>query len=146
MLQGWKGVRYHPWLRGSIDGIEPAEMRGLLSFRDRFRRGTFTHVFLHARLEQRYADREREDRSEGKPGAGSKKEGILASVRKLRKLVERIGWEPPEGVWTAYGERNSYTDDDTKRKEEFVRAVAGGERFGLTWDIWSINGRSSRDA
>jgi hypothetical protein len=146
MLQGWKGVRYHPWLRGSIDGIEPTEMRGLMSFRDRFRRGTFTHVFLHARLEQRYADREREDRSEAKPGAGSKKEVILASVRKLRKLVERIGWEPPEGVWTAYGERNSYTDDDTKRKEEFVRAVAAGERWGLTWDIGANNGRYSRIA
>jgi hypothetical protein len=146
MLQGWKGVRYHPWLRGSIDGIEPPEMRRLLSFRDRFRRGSFTHVFLHARLEQRYAGREREDRSEAKPGAGSKKEVILASVRKLRKLVERIGWEPPEGVWVAYGERNSYTDDDTARKEEFVRTVATGERWGLTWDIGANNGRYSRIA
>src|SRR3954471_5578881 len=51
MLHAWKGVPYHPWLRGSIDGITPSQMRSLLSFRDRFRRGTFTHVFLHARLE-----------------------------------------------------------------------------------------------
>ena len=51
-----KGVSFHPWLRGSIDGISPAEMRGLVSFRDRFRRGLTTNVFLHARLERRYAD------------------------------------------------------------------------------------------
>ena len=27
-----------------------------MSFRDRFRKGVFSNVFLHARLEQRYAD------------------------------------------------------------------------------------------
>jgi hypothetical protein len=146
MLHAWKGVPHHPWLRGSIDGITPPRMRSLLSFRDRFRRGTFTHVFLHARLEARYADREREDRSEAKPGAGAKTEVILASVRKMRKLVERLSWKPPEGVWVAYGERNSYTDEDTGRKEDFVRAVATAERWGLTWDIGANNGRYSRIA
>ena len=39
----------------------------------------------------------------------------------MRKLVERLSWDPPEGVWTAYGERNSYTDEDARRKDEFVR-------------------------
>src|SRR5213078_4225278 len=104
MLQAWKGVAFHPWLRGSIDGIEPGEMRRLLSFRDRFRRGTFTNVFLHARLEHRYADREREELSQSKGSTGARKEVILASVRKMRKLVERLSWEPPKGVWVAYGE------------------------------------------
>ena len=52
LLQSAKDVRFHPWLRGSIDGITPAEMRGLMSFRDRFRRGLTTNVFLHARLER----------------------------------------------------------------------------------------------
>ena len=57
LLQAVKDVPFHPWLRGSIDGITPRQMRDLMSFRDRFRRGLFTNVFLHARLEARYADR-----------------------------------------------------------------------------------------
>src|SRR3954449_7063593 len=57
LLQSVKDVPFHPWLRGAIDGITPAQMRGLASGRDRFRRGWFTNVFLHARLEQRYGDR-----------------------------------------------------------------------------------------
>ena len=56
--QAWKDVPFQPWLRGSLDGITPQELRNLLSFRDRFRRGSFTHVFMHARLESRYADRD----------------------------------------------------------------------------------------
>jgi hypothetical protein len=46
----------------------------------------------------------------------------------------------------AYGERNSYTDEDAKRKDEFVREVTTSERWGLTWDIGANNGRYSRIA
>ena len=144
LLQAVKDVPYHPWLRGSIDGIRPREMRNLMSFRDRFRRGMTTHVFLHARLEDRYADRAKEVKSDVK--RLMKKELVIANVRKMRSLVERLKWDPPEGVWVAYGERNSYTDDDARRKDEFVREVATSRRWGLTWDIGCNNGRYSRIA
>lgn len=144
LLQSVKDVPFHPWLRGSIDGITPSQMRGVLSFRDRFRRGLFTNVFLHARLEAKYADRPSEVKQEVR--RVFKKELFVANVRKMRKLVERLTWDPPEGVWTAYGERNSYTDDDAKRKDEFVRRVATSQPWGLVWDIGANNGRYSRIA
>jgi 2-polyprenyl-3-methyl-5-hydroxy-6-metoxy-1,4-benzoquinol methylase len=145
LLQAAKGVPFQPWLRGSIDGITPAQMRSLMSFRDRFRKGTFTNVFLHARLEQRYSSRPKETKAEIKQ-AGFKKEIIVANVRKMRKLVGRLEWDPPEGVWTAYGERNSYTDDDAQRKDEFVRQVATSREWNLVWDVGANNGRYSRIA
>jgi hypothetical protein len=145
LLQSVKGVAFHPWLRGSIEGIRPRDMRALMSFRDRFRKGLFTNVFLHARLEERYADRGGEVKTEVKR-AGFKKELIVANVRKMRKLVERLSWEPPEGVWVAYGERNTYTDDDARRKDEFVREVATSRHWPLVWDIGANNGRYSRIA
>ena len=37
-----------------------------MSFRDRFRKGVFTNVFLHARLEERYADRPQQVKDEVK--------------------------------------------------------------------------------
>jgi SAM-dependent methyltransferase len=144
LLQSAKGVAFQPWLRGAIDGITPAQMRALMSFRDRFRRGVFTNVFLHAKLEARYADRPGQVKQEVK--RVFKKELFVANVRKMRKLVERLGWNPPEGVWTAYGERNTYTDDDARRKDEFVRAVATSRQWRLVWDIGANNGRYSRIA
>jgi SAM-dependent methyltransferase len=144
VLQAVKGVPFQPWLRGSIDGITPPQMRALLSFRDRFRRGLFTNVFLHARLEARYADRPDQVKQEVK--RVFKKELFVANVRKMRRLVERLSWNPPEGVWTAYGERNSYTDDDARRKEQFVREVATSRDWPLVWDIGCNNGRYSRIA
>jgi len=144
ILQAAKDVPFHPWLRGSIDGITPLQMRNLMSFRDRFRSGMFTNVFLHARLEARYADRPAQVKQEVK--RVFKKELFVANVRKMRKLVERLSWDPPSGVWTAYGERNSYTDDDARRKDEFVRQVATAQPWTLVWDIGANNGRYSRIA
>jgi hypothetical protein len=145
LLQSVKDVPFHPWLRGAIEGITPAQMRGLGSGRDRFRRGWFTNVFLHARLEQRYGDRGGEVKRDVKK-AGFNKQILVANVRKMKKLVARLEWNPPEGVWVAYGERNSYTDDDAKRKDEFVREVSTSREWPLVWDIGANNGRYSRIA
>ncbi|MEA2331745.1 MAG: hypothetical protein QOH58_1883 [Thermoleophilaceae bacterium] len=144
VLQASKDVPFHPWLRGSIDGITPTQMRGLLSFRDRFRKGMFTNVFLHAKLEARYADKPSQVKQEVRRVFN--KELLVANVRKMRKLVERLSWDPPDGVWTAYGERNSYTGDDARRKDEFVREVANSRPWNLVWDIGANNGRYSRIA
>jgi SAM-dependent methyltransferase len=144
LLQAVKGVPFQPWLRGSIDGITPSQMRALLSFRDRFRRGLFTNVFLHAKFETRYADRPEQTKQEVE--RLFKKELFVANVRKMRRLVERLSWDPPEGVWTAYGESNSYTDDDARRKDAFVREVATSRDWNLVWDIGCNNGRYSRIA
>ena len=145
LLQALKGVRFQPWLRGSIDGITPAEMRGMLSLRDSLRRGVFSNVFLHARLERRYADRGREVKQDIRK-AGFKKELIVANAQRMRKLVRRLDWSPPKGVWVSYGERNSYTDQDAARKDEFVREVTASGPWGLVWDIGCNNGRYSRIA
>ena len=88
---------------GDLDGIEPGELRNLLSLRDRFRRGVLTHVILHARLERSQADRGGEVKRELKR-VGFRKELIQANVRKLHKLVSRLRWEPtpaPSGSLTA---------------------------------------------
>jgi SAM-dependent methyltransferase len=145
LLQAVKGVSFQSRLRGSIDGITPAEMRALMSFRDRFRRGFTTNVFLRARLEQRDVASPAGIKSElRRPGLG--KQLVLANVRKLRKLVTTLEWNPPEGVWVTYGEHNTYTDEDARLKDEFVRAIATSRSWPLVWDLGCNTGRHSRIA
>jgi len=142
-LQAYKGVPFQPWLRGSLEGIEPAEMRGLIGVRDRFRRGVLAHVILHARLEARYAERDvkRELRQ-----AGFHAELIRANARKLRKLVRGLDWEPGRTAWSGYREENPYDDADAAAKEAFVREEAGGRRWRLVWDLGCNDGRYTRVA
>lgn len=143
MLQAFKGVPFQPWLRGSLEGIEPAEMRALLGGRDRFRRGVLSNVVLHARLEHRYADRE--VKSELRQ-AGFHAELIRANARKLAKLVRRLRWEPGPTAWSGYGEDNPYGEADAAAKEAFVAEAAGLRRRKLVWDLGCNDGRYTRVA
>jgi hypothetical protein len=64
LLQAYKGIAFQPWLRGSVRGISPAEARRALSFRDLFRPGVLTNVALHARLERRHGESDRDVKRE----------------------------------------------------------------------------------
>jgi SAM-dependent methyltransferase len=143
LLQALRGVPFNARLRGSVDGIEPDELRRLLSRRDLVRRGVFTHVRLHASLERRYADRRRDVRGELRD-AGFSLELVRANARKLAKLVRRLEWEP-ESHWTAY-DAPSYEREDEERKAEFVREAASAVRPGLLWDLGCNDGRYTRVA
>ena len=145
LLQARQGVSFQPWLRGSIDGITATQARALLSFRDRFRRGLATNVFLQARLERRHV----------RSGAGIKREVkrtgverqlISANVRRMRKLVERLRWSSQKGTWTSYAQDNSYDAEDARHKDAFVRAVATSKPWMLAWDLGANTGRHSRIA
>ena len=64
-----------------------------MSFRDLFRRGVLTNVALHARLERKHDDSERDVKTELRR-AGFKKELIVANVKRLEKLVRGLEWKP----------------------------------------------------
>jgi SAM-dependent methyltransferase len=141
LLQAYKGVPFQPWLRGSLEGIEPAQMRALLGFRDRFRRGVLTNVVLHAKLEGRYAER---DVKTDLKKAGFHAELIRANARKLRKLVHKLEWDPGRTAWSDYGEANPYDEADAAAKAAFVREAAGLRRRRLLWDLGCNDGRYTR--
>jgi ribosomal protein L11 methylase PrmA len=140
MLQAYKGMPYHALLRGSLDGITPAQARSVLSVR---RRGVLTNVVLLARLEARYGDA-REVKSDLKR-AGFGKALLDANLRKLEKLVRRLEFKPGRTAWTEYGRTNTYSDEEAARKAEFVRAAAERHR-GLVWDLGCNDGTYSRVA
>jgi hypothetical protein len=141
MLQAYRGAPYHPWLRGSLDGIAPGEARALLPRR---RRGVFTHVVLHARLEARYGGDREVKRDLKRAGFG--KALLDANLRKLHKLVGRLEYTPGQTAWTEYGRTNTYSDQEAARKAEFVRAAAARHEKGLVWDLGCNDGTYSRVA
>jgi hypothetical protein len=146
MLQAYKGAPFQPWLRGSIDGITPTQMRALMSFRDRFRKGAFANVFLHARLDQSYSQRGRTggDVKKELKSAGFGKELLRANMKKMRKAVEAADWDPPKSVWTAYRGENTYEDADNQAKADFIRQVSSQREWKLAWDLGANDGHYSR--
>ncbi len=145
MMQAYKHVPFQPWLRGRLNGISPQECRNVMSFRDLFRRGVATHVFLHAWLDARQTFQDF-DVLQDLPAAGFGKEQILRNVDRLIGLVRRLEWSPPESAWSGYADANTYAPADQRRKEDFVRNVTGSRRWKLIWDLGCNTGTYSRIA
>jgi hypothetical protein len=145
MLQAYKDIPFHPWLRGRLDGIGAPEMRAVLNARDLARPGVLAHVLLHARAEGRF---------EGRPGdvRGVLKEAgfgaalIKANVTRLRRLIERLGWSPRTSTWAGYGDTHTYTATDVEQKSAFVRAAVRAAASGWVWDLGANTGAFAKIA
>ena len=144
LLQAYRGIDFQPWLRGSLEGISPSEADRLFSLRDHFRRGVFTNVHLHARLEAREAAKAGGETKQELKKANFKSELIAANVARLRKLVARLDWRLPESAWTGYRDENTYSDADDAAKRAFVEAAIAATSPGVVWDLGANDGAYSR--
>lgn len=145
LLQAYKGCDFQPFMRASIDGVNVQQAATLFGFRDRFRKGVMSHVWLQAKLDRRYGGSSENVRSNLK-SAGFNRELILVNVRKLKKLVKRLEWEARGSEWGDYTEFHNYSDDDHQRKEAFIRDSIASEEPETVWDIGCNTGQFSRIA
>lgn len=147
MLQSWKGVDFQPWLRGALEGIAPTAMAGLLSWRDLFRRGALTHVWLHARLQRSPARvSATANVQQSMQASGFHRDMIRSNVRGLRKLIERLSWGATASVWSDYDAASEPVQRDAVDKESFVERVCATRRRSTVWDLGCNLGRYSRIA
>ena len=93
-----RGIPYQPWLRGELRGITPAQCRAALPFRTRNRPSVFVHVGLHAWAERRFANSTGDTTGELR-AAGFNPAIVRGQVRRLRKIVQRLKWEPRGSTW-----------------------------------------------
>jgi hypothetical protein len=145
LLQAYKGIPFNAWLRGSLEGIAPAEMRRLLSGGAVFRRGVLTHVRLHSSLEGRHGKSDRNVRGELRE-AGFGKDLVHSNVKRLLRLVR--GLKPPEttSAWTRYETTTTYDEAAAERKAAFVKEAAAARRRRLAWDLGTAHGNHARIA
>ena len=146
LLESYRGIPFQPWLRGSLEGIHPAEARSLLRGRDTFRGGVFKHVALHAKLERSHADGAKDVRKELRD-AGFAKELIEANLKGLAE-ARRGSASPtaarPSGATTG---RRAATRTRTlaPRRSSYAPPSCGG-RGRCVWDLGANDGRYSRIA
>lgn len=138
MMRSWLGVPFQPWLRGDPEGPTASDMRAMLGAR-RWRPAAMLHVTLQARLEARLRGAAVRQRLKG---AGFNAELILANVRRLRRLVESLTWDPKTAGWTGYREC-AHVSRDREPKGVFLREVLAGGSFKTLLDLGANDGHFS---
>ena len=117
-LQAYKDVPFHPWLRGSLEGVEAGHItRRFMSARDRLRPGVFPHVYLLCqapvpRCEHPPATSERICARRGFTAAL-----ITHNVRRMRHLVARLTWRRARSTWSEYADGTPYDQTDRVAQE-----------------------------
>jgi hypothetical protein len=144
LLEAYKGIPFQPLLRGRLEGIEAGVCLAAMSLRDLFRRGVLTHVWLHARAQQRFADRATSaPRDLARAGFG--RALIERNVKGLRALVGRLESRANRpSVWVEYRETCSYDDRDRAAKAEFVEKALAARARAAVWDLGANTGEFSR--
>jgi hypothetical protein len=146
MMQGYLGVGFQQFLRGSVNGISPDTMRKLLpaSIR-RPRKGRLTHVVLHAAAQNRFADSDNNMKSDAAK-AGMNAQVLDATLRKLQGIVKKISLGDKKSTWSEYSERGHYIESSLDEKQKFVRDAVASEPRKQVCDIGCNDGVFSRIA
>ncbi len=142
-LQAYKDVPFHPWLRGSLEGVEAGHINSLMSARDRLRPGVFTHVYLLSKLQSGYEATQRNVRKDLR-SAGFSVELIKHNVKRIRRIVERLTWSRARSTWSNYVQCNTYEEVDRERKKQFILRAAGSKHRSCVWDLGCNTGEYSR--
>jgi hypothetical protein len=145
LLAAYRDIPFHPWLRGSLEGIDPESCLNALGGLSRLRAGVLTHVYLQARAQAAYAGTRRDVKADLR-AAGFDVSLIKANAARLRKLIAGLAWKRARSTWSDYTKCGHYEAADADRKRRFVAeaAASGGRR--LVWDLGSNTGTFSRIA
>ncbi|WP_394891480.1 hypothetical protein ACG873_09475 [Mesorhizobium sp. AaZ16] len=153
MLQAYKGVDFRPFLRADLEGIDPLTADRLLSGATRLRKGVPTHVYLHSRMQQRYAGIELDEAKALTEGSGKSvsqrkrvhhtEAMVLGTIQGLKRTVRKLCLPRTRTTWGSYDTDHSYGDASFEIKKAFVQRAASRVPRRLTWDLGCNTGTFS---
>ena len=132
-----------------IDGIPLETAASLLPMRTRLRYGLYTHIHLHAKTQQRFADAadEKQPTTSAKAPRISKR-ALRAILESLATTVQKLVWQPPKTEWGSYYEATNYSAGAAGNKAaligEFLAAI--GKPIAVCHDLGANQGLYSEVA
>ena len=110
-----------------IDGIPLHIASRLLPLKTRLKSGLFSHLHLHAKTQQRFADFAKEttaNQVESRKPRISKK-ALRAILESLAVTINTLQWRPPKTEWGEYYAHTNYSSDAADDKANVLRQFLG---------------------
>lgn len=150
LLQSYKNVPFHPWLRGNLQGLPLEDIYRLLAFKDYLRPGVLTQVALPFLLQKSLAPPANQKSSTNllQPFQALEDTSPLIKkmILKLQTLLQALDWKPISGSWKNYLHHHTYTDHDWQQKTDFVSAIIQSQFWDTVWDLGCNTGFFSKIA
>jgi ribosomal protein L11 methylase PrmA len=144
VLESFTAIPAQPWLRASLEGIDPVHVARILPVRARLDLRLWVHLFLPARFEAGSAKRERKP---GRPTRPLPSRALTGMLRQLETLISALpAPRRPQTAWSGYADENSYAAQAEEAKGAAVRRFVAATRPQRLVDIGCNDGRYSRIA
>lgn len=140
-LMSYKHIDLGQLSRIHIDGIPLDLAHSLLPTRTRLIPSLQMHIHLHARFQNKSADRPEAKQSARKSFSLMALNGLIDS---LESAIKRLKWHPGGTEWADYENEDSYEDTALRHKMEIVAEFLREVEPSSVLDLGSNNGRFSR--
>ncbi len=143
VLMSYRDFRLNQLLRTYLDGVPLDLTCALLPRRTLLRFSLFTHIHLHARIQEHFLNR----KVNLKDHRVSRR-SLLGLLDHLESAVAKTWWHPPKTEWSNYDAASLYGQESFQHKlqlvVEFVDKVTPRPR--MLWDLGANMGTFSRVA
>lgn len=136
-------VRLLQLLRIHIDGIPLDLASRLLPVSTRLNFGLLTHIHLHAKAQQRYADRQVEVKTQK---GGMSRQAFQGLVESLQAAVRALEWNPTGTEWGDYYTFTNYSDASFEEKKKIITEWVTRVDPRSVWDMGANTGFFTRIA
>jgi hypothetical protein len=136
-------IRLNQLLKAYIDGIPLDLASRLLPRGTRWQLGLGMHIHLHARSQRAHSAT---DGARPKRSVRVSRLGLTGLLQGLRKLVEKLAWEPTGTEWAEYYQATNYTDAAFEHKRTLVAGYLASAKPTRVWDLGANTGVFSRIA
>ena len=144
LLRAFLGVPHNAWYRGALEGIPLQHLANALPFRKKLSWNVVKHVVLQAALERLSTNRQAQQAV--KP-VHLPRSSFRAMLVGMRNWISGLGVPDNEKtVWRDYASANTYDQDESRRKGDFVREFASATRPEMLWDLGCNTGEYSKIA
>jgi hypothetical protein len=134
LLAAYRDVDVQALLRGTLGEVPVGFAANLFGLRDYARPGVLKDVILQARLEHAFGKSTAAVKRE--TAAGSYPKALLvASVRRMRTLVEGLKRPGSPSEWSSYDSDCTYSTTDRAAKHSFVTSALGARRLPRVVDL-----------
>lgn len=138
-LMAHTDLRLGQLLRVHLDGIPLDLASKLLPAGTRLRWGLLTHLHLHARAQQRFADR-----GPVQPRGKMSRNALRGLIDSLESAVRKLACQSVPTEWGRYYEATNYSAEAFAQKQQIVAAFLAEVKPRNVWDLGANTGVFSR--
>ncbi|MEE2998247.1 MAG: class I SAM-dependent methyltransferase [Pseudomonadota bacterium] len=135
LLRSYLDVPHNAWYRGNLEGIPIDQLRRVLPFQRKFSLNVLMHVTLQARFQRNFSDSCSAEKIKAVNNVNLPVSTLRRMLRKLSAWIEKL--QPPGGKteWSDYADGNSYNDEGTTAKRDFIKNFVTDTKPLTLWDL-----------